>query len=845
MTFNVNTAKAAPLGLLAYDGDGPGRASFDVLKPLLLSDASSVSFLAQWEGAGARTVQDRLDELPTSVKEFGAKVDGVWLLGVGAMEADSTTLVVTSGDFTEADVGKTITVEFAKATNEWLCTTIASVTNATTVELDDAATVATEDADVIYGTDDTDSIRAALASPANVLFIPAGICILNNNSLPYTVDNRGETTAAMCIGIPAGKTLMGAGREATHITATFMTTSGFVGGFFAFDGDYGTLRDMRLTGVFSRTPLFDDPSNGNPAQFSPGSGMESHGVHHCLCYNLFLENFGIDALSFRNQQEQDGYERRGSSYNRIDLCISERSRSHLKLQGREDQQTPPAEYNVISRTICRDAYWWRGLEARFARRNLIVDCLFERNTGNASDAQLVFEGGSDFNVVLSSTFRDATYGVGCSKASVPSRFNRFIGCLIEGHGNSGALIKNSHYNSFESCTFYRNANRAIYVFSEPAGTNITLFFPPGTPTDWEDGDIFVGESKVGVLGYYNEYAAYMRLDPTDGIIPVAIGDTIVQGEREGVVVDIQSPFNRHLQVKNCRFIENGSVSSESPVVNAAAYVDYTDNFFYRNYSRIGIRIGGATQGRITGNFFRDTLASNTALQADIVLDTSTSDDTHGVLIEKNDTLYAMGRKARSFDFNRHVPFQDCAMGVGGGRVQNVTYDADSLAPNKVVGWANLGDVRQVLYSIAKEQLQALGITYCRIRARVKDDGESRNLRVASLDVNSESIVATGGDGEWEWIEYEIAVADMVNSTRIRAWDDGSTILFDGYILEPITEAVATAAELADIADAINTTAKYPGKRVRETTNAKWVRAEGATAADDWIYEDGTTPITPA
>lgn len=55
---------------------------------------------------------------------------------------------------------------------------------------------------------------------------------------------------------------------------------------------------------------------------------------------------------------------------------------------------------------------------------------------------------------------------------------------------------------------------------------------------------------------------------------------------------------------------------------------------------------------------------------------------------------------------------------------------------------------------------------------------------------------------------------------------------------------ATAAELLDIGDAINTTAKAAGAAVFDTTNNKLKIATGGDANSTWVDADGTTAVTP-
>jgi cell wall assembly regulator SMI1 len=56
---------------------------------------------------------------------------------------------------------------------------------------------------------------------------------------------------------------------------------------------------------------------------------------------------------------------------------------------------------------------------------------------------------------------------------------------------------------------------------------------------------------------------------------------------------------------------------------------------------------------------------------------------------------------------------------------------------------------------------------------------------------------------------------------------------------------ATAANIAAIANAVNTTGKAAGTIVFDTTNSKIKVATGANANSTWVDADGTNAVTPA
>jgi len=55
----------------------------------------------------------------------------------------------------------------------------------------------------------------------------------------------------------------------------------------------------------------------------------------------------------------------------------------------------------------------------------------------------------------------------------------------------------------------------------------------------------------------------------------------------------------------------------------------------------------------------------------------------------------------------------------------------------------------------------------------------------------------------------------------------------------------TAANIADETAAINTTGKYEGLFVWDTTNKRMLRASEADADSDWDVVDGSAQVTPA
>jgi hypothetical protein len=70
---------------------------------------------------------------------------------------------------------------------------------------------------------------------------------------------------------------------------------------------------------------------------------------------------------------------------------------------------------------------------------------------------------------------------------------------------------------------------------------------------------------------------------------------------------------------------------------------------------------------------------------------------------------------------------------------------------------------------------------------------------------------------------------------------GNVVATAGYI----QLRTATTAQIADIANAVNTTGKAAGTIVFNTTLGTLKIATGATAASTWVNADGTTAVTPS
>ena len=82
----------------------------------------------------------------------------------------------------------------------------------------------------------------------------------------------------------------------------------------------------------------------------------------------------------------------------------------------------------------------------------------------------------------------------------------------------------------------------------------------------------------------------------------------------------------------------------------------------------------------------------------------------------------------------------------------------------------------------------------------------------------------------------VAVSGTVSGTLT-----GNVVATAGYV----QLRTVTAAQLGDIANAVNTSGKAAGTIVFETTNSRLMVATGANANSTWVRADGSNAVTPA
>ena len=126
---------------------------------------------------------------------------------------------------------------------------------------------------------------------------------------------------------------------------------------------------------------------------------------------------------------------------------------------------------------------------------------------------------------------------------------------------------------------------------------------------------------------------------------------------------------------------------------------------------------------------------------------------------------------------------------------------------------------------------------------------SYNFILPPNDGTNGQVLTTDGSGVTTWTTNgagtvtSIATSGTVNGLTLT----GGTITSTGTITLGGSFALATAsaADVAAIANAINTTGKYTGKMVVDYATGIIYTAVGATAASDWAPSDASGLVTPS
>lgn len=124
---------------------------------------------------------------------------------------------------------------------------------------------------------------------------------------------------------------------------------------------------------------------------------------------------------------------------------------------------------------------------------------------------------------------------------------------------------------------------------------------------------------------------------------------------------------------------------------------------------------------------------------------------------------------------------------------------------------------------------------------------SYSLILPPNDGTNGQVLTTDGSGVTTWTTNGTGtVSSVVGAGTVNGLTLSGTVTSTGNLTLGGNLALTadTAANLADIANAINTTDKYTGKMVVDLATGLIFTATGATAGSVWKASDGTTTATP-
>lgn len=189
----LSSGKGQPGGYVPLDGSSKISASYlpSITNAMIAGaagiDQSKISGLST-ALAGKVTTGD----IKYNVRDYGAAGDGKRLTGVTA-SSGSSSVTVSTGSFTNADIGK-IAVVYTNGAAGTIAT-ISGVTSSTQITLAANAGITTSTGFIIYGTDSTTAIQSALTAAASTLSFESSF--VTNPNQPMGMGNA-------VVGVPPG-----------------------------------------------------------------------------------------------------------------------------------------------------------------------------------------------------------------------------------------------------------------------------------------------------------------------------------------------------------------------------------------------------------------------------------------------------------------------------------------------------------------------------------------------------------------------------------------------------------------------------------------------------------------
>lgn len=123
-------------------------------------------------------------------------------------------------------------------------------------------------------------------------------------------------------------------------------------------------------------------------------------------------------------------------------------------------------------------------------------------------------------------------------------------------------------------------------------------------------------------------------------------------------------------------------------------------------------------------------------------------------------------------------------------------------------------------------------------------GVEIGVDVQAWDADLDAVAGLAANGVIARTGAGTAAARTITAGQGISVADGDGVAANPTISATMILENVAAADLLDIANAINTTGKSAGRMVWDTTNTKIKVATGSAAADTWVDADGTNAVTP-
>lgn len=359
-----------------------------------------------------------------SVKAYGATGDARKV--TDAVLDGTTTVTSATASFTSADVGKVIWgVETSSGTARLAVTTVASVTNSTTIVVTDASSGSYTGISLVLGTDDTAAIQAAVAAakandPTSTVVVPAGGYIFNE----LLFDGNEASVAS-------GLKVLGAGSSNT---------------IFYLAPDYDTASTTSNTGAFFRTSGNTRSASLQGVQVDGSSlSISATGYH-------VISDAG-DRSSFVDVQVSNckGFSDLGlfvGTHGTIQRCKFEGG-------GYVGMEFSGCGYNIFDTYSGNHAYLGVYINAVTGATNAgIAVKWFGGNIDECASGASCYITGSTDVTFIGARFYGFTSGYACDV--VGSSTAKFIGCEIVGYGATG---NRNGLDVASGCTVYLSCCR--------------------------------------------------------------------------------------------------------------------------------------------------------------------------------------------------------------------------------------------------------------------------------------------------------------------------------------------------------------------------------------------------